>query len=149
MRWSIDILHERFANGQPLHIIKVVDDVTRECLAATPATSISGRRVACELTALIAHRGKPEMIVSDNGMAFTSRAVLAWMRANGVNWHFIAPGKPMQNAFCESLNGYIRAELLNKSLFLGLDHVRAKINRWVFDYNRRSGEMRVEFGATL
>jgi len=47
-------------------VLNVVDDVTRECLAAIPDTSISGRRVARELTALIERRGKPGMIVSDN-----------------------------------------------------------------------------------
>ena len=48
------------------------------CLAAIPDTSIPGRRVARELTALIAHRGKPGMIVSDNGTEFTCNAMLTW-----------------------------------------------------------------------
>jgi transposase InsO family protein len=51
--------------------------------------------------------------------------------------HFIAPGKPMQNGFCESFNGRMRDELLNESLFLGLDHARTKITNWVDDYNQR------------
>ncbi|SDF01438.1 putative transposase [Bradyrhizobium brasilense] len=46
-------------------ILNIVDDVTRECLGAIPETSISGRRVARELTAIVARRGKPGMIVSD------------------------------------------------------------------------------------
>jgi transposase InsO family protein len=65
-RWSLDFVHDQFANGQRLRVLNVVDDVTRECLAAIPDTSISGRRVARELTALIERRGKPGMIVSDN-----------------------------------------------------------------------------------
>jgi len=104
--------------------------VTRECLAAIPDTSISGRRVARELTALIKRRGKPGMIVSDNGTEFTSNAMFAWAQDNRVVWHFIAPGKPMQNGFCESFNGRMRDELLNESLFLGLDHAQAKITNW-------------------
>jgi putative transposase len=52
-------------------------------------------------------------------------------------WHFIAPGKPMQNGFCESFNGRMRDELLNESLFLGLEHARSKIENWVDDYNHR------------
>jgi len=60
-----------------IHSQKVVDDVTRKCLRAVPGTSISGRRVVRELTELIAHRGKPGMIVSDNGTELTSNAVLA------------------------------------------------------------------------
>jgi len=43
----------------------------------------------------------------------------------------------MQNGFCESFNGRMRDELLNESLFLGLDHARTKITNWVDDYNQR------------
>jgi putative transposase len=102
-----------------------------------PDTSISGRRVARELTALIERRGKPGTIVSDNGTEFTSNAMLAWTHDNTIVWHFIAPGKPMQNGFCESFNERMRDELLNESLFLGLDHARTKITNWVDDYNQR------------
>jgi putative transposase len=93
--------------------------------------------VAWELTALIKRRGKPGMIVSDNGTEFTSNAMLAWAQDNQIVWHFIAPGKPMQNGFCESFNGRIRDELLNESLFLGLDHARTKVTNWVDDDNQQ------------
>ncbi|WPE24201.1 IS3 family transposase ISAtu5 (plasmid) [Shinella zoogloeoides] len=65
-RWSLDFVHDQFACGKRFRILNVVDDVTRECLAAIPDTSISGRRVARELTTLVERRGKPGMIVSDN-----------------------------------------------------------------------------------
>ncbi len=136
-RWSLDFVHDQLANGRRFRILNIVDDVTRECLAAIPDTSISGRRVARELTALIERRGKPGMIVSDNGTEFTSNAMLSWAQDNAVTWHFIAPGKPMQNGFCESFNGRMRDELLNESLFLGLDHARETIAHWVADYNQR------------
>ena len=126
-RWSVDFVHDQLACGRRFRILDIVDDVTRECLAATPDTSISGRRVARELTVLIERRGKPGMIASDNGTEFTSNAIFAWAQDNRVVWHFIAPGKPMQNGFCESFNGRMRDELLNESLFLGLDHARTKI----------------------
>ena len=105
-------------------MLNIVDDVTRECLAAIPDTSISGRRVARELTDLIGRRGKPGMIVSDHGTEFTSNAILAWSKDHAVEWHYIAPGKPMQNGYVESFNGRMRDELLNESLFFGLDHAR-------------------------
>ncbi|MGY3461696.1 transposase InsO family protein [Bradyrhizobium sp. LM3.4] len=70
-RWSLDFVHDQFASGRRFRILNIVDDVTRECLAAIPDTSLPGRRVARELTALIARRGKPGMIVSDNGTEFT------------------------------------------------------------------------------
>ena len=59
-----------------------------------------------ELTDLIVERGKPGMIVSDNGTELTSNAVLVWCGEMGVEWHYIAPGKQMQNGFCESFIGH-------------------------------------------
>src|SRR5829696_8992500 len=95
---------------RPFRILNILDDVTKECLAAIADTSISGKRVARELTAVIAWRGKPELIVSDHGTEFTSNAMLAWMNEHQVAWHFIAPGKPMQNGICESFQGRLRDE---------------------------------------
>jgi transposase InsO family protein len=116
-------------------VLNIVDDVTRECLAAIPDTSISGRRVARELTTLIERRGKPGMIVSDNGTELTSNAILAWSKDHKVDWHYIAPGKPMQNGYAESFNGRMRDELLNESLFFGLNHARSAIAEWADDHN--------------
>jgi len=85
-RWSLDFEHDRFACGRWFRVLNIVDDVTRECLAI-PDTSISGRRVARELTELITHRGKPGMIVSDHGTEFTSNAILAWSKDCRIEWH--------------------------------------------------------------
>ncbi len=89
-RWSLDFVHDQFACGRRFSVLNIVDDVTRECLAAIPDTSISGRRVARELTALLERRGKPGMIVSDHGTEFTSNAILAWskeQRSSGTTSH--------------------------------------------------------------
>lgn len=134
-RWSLDFVHDQFACGRRFRILNIVDDVTRECLAAVPDTSISGKRVARELSTLIRRRGAPGMIVSDHGTEFTSNAILTWTSESKVEWHYIAPGKPMQNGFCESFNGRMRDELLNETLFFGLDHAREKVSAWVSDYN--------------
>ncbi len=134
-RWSLDFVHDQLALGRRFRILNIVDDVTRECLAAIPDTSISGKRVARELTTLIESRGKPQMIVSDHGTEFTSNAILAWAIDQRVEWHYIAPGKPMQNGYVESFNGRMRDELLNESLFLDLDHARQLISAWIADYN--------------
>ena len=77
------------------------------------------------------------MIVSDNGTEFTSNAMLAWAEDHGIAWHFIVPGKPMQNGFCESFNGRMRDELLNETLFHGINHARERIAKGVEDYNHR------------
>ena len=82
-RWSLDFVHDQFACGRRFRVLNVVDDVTRECLAAIPDTSISGRRVVRELTALIERRGKPGMIVSDNVLAREHNAVLG-VRSRGI-----------------------------------------------------------------
>ena len=135
-RWSLDFVHDQMASGRRFRVLNIVDDVTRECLRAVPDTSISGRRVVRELADLIAERGKPGMIVSDNGTELTSNAVLAWCGEIGVEWHYIAPGRPMQNAYVESFNGRMRDELLNETLFLSMAHARVEIAAWVEDYNR-------------
>jgi len=84
---------------------------------------------------LIERRGKPGMIASDNGTELTRNVVLAWCGDLGVEWHYIAPGRPMQNGYVESFNGRMRDELLNETLFTSLAHARVKIAAWVEDYN--------------
>ncbi len=132
-RWSLDFVHDQLATGRRFRILNIVDDAARECLAAVLDTSIPGRRVVRELGALNTRRGAPKMIVSDNGTALTLNAVLAWSGGAGVEWHYIAPGKPTQNAFVESFN--VRDELLNETLFFTIGQARAIFARWVDDYN--------------
>ena len=134
-RWSLDFVHDQLVTGRRFRVLNVVDDVTRECLAAIPDTSISGRRVVRELEDLIAVHGKPGMIVSDNGTELTSNAVLEYCGEAKIEWHYTMPGKPTQNAFVESFNGRMRDELLNETLFTSLAHAREKIAAWAEDYN--------------
>ena len=116
-RWSLDFVADALAWGRRFRILAVVDDFTREALALVVDTSIGGRRLARELDALIARRGKPAIIVSDNGTEMTSRAILEWTNRTGLAWHYIAPGKPQQNGFVESFNGRLRDERLNEEVF--------------------------------
>jgi putative transposase len=132
-RWSLDFVADQFIDGRRMRILIVVDDCTRECLALIPDTSISGIRVARELDRLLADRGKPK--ISDNGTELTSNAILQWSDDHAVAWHYIAPGKPMQNAFAESFIGRLRDELLNEMLFRSLPHTRALLEAWRTDYN--------------
>ena len=73
--------------------------------------------------------------VSDNGTELTSMAILRWSQETAVEWHYIAPGKPQQNAFIESFNGRLRDELLNETLFTSLAHAREALAIWKDDYN--------------
>ena len=134
-RWSLDFVSDTFADGRRFRILAIVDDFTRECLALMADTSLSGHRVARELDGLIAQRGWPAMVVSDNGTELTSMAILRWQQESGVSWHYIAPGKPMQNGFGESFNGRLRDELLNETMFRSLAHAREVLPDWREDYN--------------
>ncbi|KQO75928.1 integrase [Rhizobium sp. Leaf262] len=89
-----------------------------------------------ELDAVIAQRGKPRTVVSNNGTEMTSLAVLEWCQSTHVEWHCIAPGKPMQNGFVESFNGSFRDECLNETLFSSLAQASIEITAWKEDYNR-------------
>lgn len=84
--------------------------------------SLSGLRGARKLDRIIDERDKHRMIVSDNGSEFTSNAILQWTDRSNVDWHYIAPGKPIQNPFIERFNGRLRDELLNEMLFSSLAH---------------------------
>lgn len=134
-RWSLDFVADTLDSGRRFRVLVVVDDFTRECLALVVDTSLSGIRVARELDILVARRQRPLMIVSDNGTELTSRAILQWQEDNAVEWHYIAPGKPMQNGFVESLNGRLRDECLNEHLFRTLPAARQLIEEWRIDYN--------------
>jgi putative transposase len=135
-RWSLDFISDPFTDGRRFRVLAVVDDFTRECLALVAYTSLSGTRVVRELDAVISRRGRPGTIVSDNGTEFTSTAILSWCQSTGIDWHYIAPGKPMQNGFIESFNGRFRDAFLNEELFSTLTDARTQIATWKEDYNR-------------
>jgi putative transposase len=134
-RWSLDFLSDTFGACRKFRILAVNDDCCRENLALIADTSISGARVARELDALVRIYGKPACVVSDNGTEFTSKAILKWANENGVEWHYIDPGKPQQNGYIESFNGSLRDECLNEEIFDSLDDARRKLGLWRYDYN--------------
>jgi putative transposase len=135
-RWSLDFVADTLADGRRFRVLCIVDDFSREALATVVDTSISGVRVVRELDRLAAERCLPLMIVSDNGTELTSTAVLRWAEGRAVEWHYIAPGKPRQNAFVESFNGRLRDECLNEHVFASLAEARRLIEAWRDDYNR-------------
>ena len=130
VRWSLDFVSDTFGASRKFRILAVIDDCTRENLALIADTSLSGARVARELTALIRIYGKPGCIVSDNGTEFTSTAILKWASDTGVAWHYIDPGKPQQNGLIESFNGSLRDECLNEEIFDSLTDARHKLALW-------------------
>ena len=135
-RWSLDFVSDALLDSRRFRVLCVIDDFTRECLAAVVDNSISGIRVARELDRIAEYRGYPCMVVSDNGTELTSNAMLKWQEDRKVEWHYIAPGKPMQNGFVESFNGRLRDECLNEHLFTSYNHARKVISAWRQDYNQ-------------
>ena len=69
------------------------------------------------------------------GTELTSNAVLSWA-AERVSWHYIQPGKPVQNAFIESFNSKLRDECLNEHFFFGLAEARHLIEARRQDYDQ-------------
>jgi putative transposase len=134
-RWSLDFVSDALANGRRIRILTIVDDFTRECLKMVVDTSLNGKRVARELSDVIAKKGSPKAILSDNGTEFTSHAILKWSQEQRIDWQYIQPGKPMQNGYIESFNGKLRDECLNENWFLNLQNARQIIEKWRLDYN--------------
>ncbi len=133
--WALDFVSDSFICGRRFRLLAVVDAFTKENLLSIADTSLGGARVARELTQLIKVYGKPERIVSDNGTEFTSSAILGFAQDHGVDWAYIQPGKPTQNAYAESFNGRLRDEFLNEMIFTSLAQARVELAIWRDDYN--------------
>ncbi len=135
--WSVDFVADALASGRRFRALNITDDYSREAPAIEVDTSLGGVRVARVLDRLKIERGLPRQIRSDNGPEFISKAVERWAYENGVDWHFIEPGKPIENAYVESFNARFRDECLNENWFIGLGDARQKIEEWRQDYNQQ------------
>jgi putative transposase len=133
--WAIDFIVDGLSNGRMVRILSVVDAFTRECLALQADTSLGTRRVTRVLDRLIAERGTPLSVRSDNGPEFTSRRMLGWAEERKISLVHIQPGRPMQNGHVESFHGRLRDECLNASWFRTLNDVRQTLEAWRQDYH--------------
>lgn len=133
--WVLDFMSDVLDSGRRFRVFAVEDQLTRTGLVAEVDTSLPGGRVVRVLDGLVAEHGRPAMIVSDNGTELTCNAIIKWTEENGVEWHYIAPGKPQQNGFMESFNGKLRDECLNEHVFSSLAEARRLIEAWRIDYN--------------
>ena len=136
-RWNPDFVSDAFTDGRRFRVPAIVDAFSRDCLAPLADTSLSGLRVARELTALLVRRGRPATIVLDTGTELTGMAVLGWCQQIQIDWRYIAPGKPMQNAFVKSFDGRFRDALSIETLSPPPPRAREKITAWKEDYNRK------------
>ena len=134
--WSVDFMTDALSSGRRFRTLNIVDDYTREAVAIEVDTSLGGLRVARVLDDLKLQRGLPGQIRSDNGPEFTSRALDQWVYEHGIRWHYIQPGRPMENGYVESFNGHLRDECLNENWFGDLAEARETIEAWRQDYNQ-------------
>jgi putative transposase len=133
--WTYDFVFDRCVSGQQVKLLTVVDEYTRESLAIRAATSITSGAVIEVLTRLIAERGTPAYLRSDNGSEFVATRVKEWLKQRGIQTLYIEPGSPWQNARGESFNGRLRDECLNVEWFRNLREARAVIETWRRHYN--------------
>lgn len=135
-RWSMDFMSDQLASGQRFRVFNVVDDFTRENLVMHVGTSITGADVVRRLAEVVAERGRPAAINTDNGPEFISKVMDQWTHELDISHIFIPPGKPVENAYIESFNGRVRDECLNLHWFQSLPEARGVIAGWRDDYNQ-------------
>jgi len=134
-QWALDFVHDRTAGGRSFRCLSILDIATRECPAIHVDTSIPGKAVTDVLDRLTETRGKPQIIITDNGPEFTAKAFLSWAEKQDIHISHIHPGKPMENGFVESFQGKFRDECLNLHWFSSLADARQKIEAWRREYN--------------
>ena len=119
--WSMDFVSDATFDGRRLRALTVVDCYTQECLAIEVGQSLKGSDVVTALNRIVALRGKPLTIKTDNGSEFISKVMDQWAYEQAVEMDFSRPGKPTDNAKIESFNGRLRDECLNANWFLSLE----------------------------
>jgi putative transposase len=133
--WSMDFMSDQLSDGRWIRVLTIVDNFTRESLAAEVESGFTGHAVTAVLARIARQRGCPKTVRVDNGPEFTSVALDQWAYLNKVTLDFSRPGKPTDNAFIESFNGRLRAECLNQHWFTSLSDAKETIEAWRVDYN--------------
>lgn len=137
--YAMDFVHDRLATGRRFKVLTMVDPFTRECPTLEVDTSINGFRVTQVLDRVFDSRPLPETIIMDNGPEFSGKVLDEWAYRKGIKLHFIQPGKPVQNAFCESFNGRFREEFLDGNWFINLRDAKERCENWCREYNEERG----------
>jgi len=133
--WALDFQHDATTDGRELKFLNIVDEFTREALATECERTIDADQTVAVLERLVARRGAPENLRSDNGPELTARVLAEWCEAGSTATAYIDPGAPWQNAWVESLNARFRDEVLDLEEFSSLAEARFLAAEWREDYN--------------
>ena len=134
--WAYDFVLMRTQDGRAVRLLAVIDEFTRECLAIRADRHIRSSDVIETLAGLMARRGVPDHIRSDNGPEFTAKAIREWLAGVGARTLYIEPGSPWENGYVESFNGKLRDELLDREIFYTLREVQILTEQYRHTYNR-------------
>ena len=135
--WTYDFIHDRTEDDQPLRMLTIEDECTREALIIAVGRSMPAKRVKEVLEEIFRDRKAPEYLRSDNGSELVARELTEWLVQQGVKTHHIDPGSPWQNAYGESFNAILRRECLNRELFHGIIEARVRTEQWRRRYNEQ------------
>jgi len=135
-RWSIDFVADQLATGRRFRVFTMLDIFSRQSPGIRVDFSLPATAVTIALDKAMATKGQPEVITLDNGTEFTSRHFDAWAFKRGIRLDFIAPGRPVENAFIESFNDKLRNECLNLYWFQSLDEAQRIVGDWRKEYNK-------------
>ena len=134
--WTIDFQEDALLGGRKVRILNILDEFTREWLAVVVSFSASAKTVMGTLLPLLAKRGTPLFLRSDNGGEFIAEDLKTLLKGVGTSSHFIEPGHPWQNGFIESFHGRLRDEFLDREVFVSLAETRVQIEVHRLWYNR-------------